>query len=660
MGFRARREEGMGQTIVEKIARRHLMEGPARPLRPGDVVSLRPRHVLTHDNTAAVMQKFTSIGASAVADERQPVFVLDHDIQNRSDDNLAKYASIAAFAADQGIHFYPAGTGIGHQIMVSHGYVTPGALVVASDSHANMYGALGALGTPVVRTDAAAIWATGEFWWQIPRSVQVVLSGRLRPGVTGKDVIIMLCGLYNRGEVLNAAVEFSGPGVATLGISERMTISNMTTEWGALVGWFPVDDTTIRYLRDRAALLGSNGGFDRFSEQEMADWESDPPLPDRDAGYAARIELDLDRVVPHVSGPDSVQVMHSVAELEREFVRVDKAYIVSCVNSRLEDLEAAADVLDGRSVADGVELYVAAASAEVQAAAEASGSWDRLLAAGARPLPPGCGPCIGLGEGLLEAGEVGISATNRNFKGRMGSRDARAYLASPEVVAESAASGYIRGPTRLSDGPLEYRFVRLNGASDVEETVQIMDGFPERVRGRLVLVPQDNLNTDGIYGKDWTYREGMSREEMAEVVMRNYDPEFSARISSGDVLVGGFNFGTGSSREQAATALQAAGIPLVIAGSFSQTYLRNAFNNGLLCVECPALVQRLREVHEAEIGSGTRTLIPGAAIDVDFARGVLIWEGENFRFPAPGSVPQGLVVAGGIENQIRTRLGLDG
>ena len=650
----------MGQTIVEKIARRHLMEGPARPLRPGDVVSLRPRHVLTHDNTAAVMQKFTSIGASRVADERQPVFVLDHDIQNRSDDNLAKYASIEAFAAEQGIHFYPAGTGIGHQIMMSHGYVTPGALVVASDSHANMYGALGALGTPVVRTDAAAIWATGEFWWQIPRSVQVVLSGRLRPGVTGKDVIITLCGLYNRGEVLNAAVEFSGPGVATLGISERMTISNMTTEWGALVGWFPVDDTTIRYLRDRAALLGSNGGFDRFSEQEMADWESDPPVPDRDAGYAARIELDLDRVAPHVSGPDSVQVMRSVAELEREFVRVNKAYIVSCVNSRLEDLEAAAGVLDGRSVAAGVELYVAAASAEVQAAAEASGAWGRLLTAGARPLPPGCGPCIGLGEGLLEAGEVGISATNRNFKGRMGSRDARAYLASPEVVAESAASGYIRGPTRLDDGALEYRFVRLNGAPDTEETVQILDGFPERVRGRLVLVPQDNLNTDGIYGKDWTYREGMSREEMAEVVMRNYDPEFSARISPGDVLVGGFNFGTGSSREQAVTALQAAGIPLVIAGSFSQTYLRNAFNNGLLCVECPALVQRLREVHEAEIGSGTRTLIPGAAIDVDFARGVLVWEGESYRFPAPGSVPQGLVVAGGIEKQIRTRLGLDG
>jgi homoaconitate hydratase len=523
-----------------------------------------------------------------------------------------------------------------------------------------MYGALGALGTPVVRTDAAAIWATGEFWWQIPRSIQVVLSGRLRPGVTGKDVIITLCGLYNRGEVLNAAVEFTGSGVTSLGISERMTISNMTTEWGALVGWFPVDDVTVAYLRRRASLLGSNGGFDRFSEREIADWESDPPAPDRDARYAARIELDLESVIPHVSGPDTVQAMHSVAELEREFVRVNKAYIVSCVNSRLEDLEAAAGVLDGRSVAEGVELYVAAASAEVQAAAVESGAWGTLLAAGARPLPPGCGPCIGLGSGLLEAGEVGISATNRNFKGRMGSRDAKAYLASPEVVAESAASGYIRGPKRLDGAPPEYRFNRLEGAPDEEETVQITSGFPERVRGRLVLVPQDNLNTDGIYGKDWTYREGLSESEMAEVVMRNYDPEFATRIEPGDVLIGGFNFGTGSSREQAATALQAAGIPLVVAGSFSQTYLRNAFNNGLLCIECPALVERLREVHSTEIGAGGRTLIPGSAIDVDFSRGVLEWNGETFRFPALGSVPQGLVVAGGIENQVRARLGLGG
>lgn len=186
----------MPQTIAEKIAQSHLMEGPARPLRAGDVVSLRPRHVMTHDNTAAVMDKFAALGVREIADGSQPVFILDHDIQNTSESNLAKYRRIGEFATRHGVRFYPAGSGIGHQIMVADGYAVPGSLVVASDSHANMYGALGALGTPVVRTDAAAIWATGEFWWQIPRTVQVVLDGKLRAGASGKDVIITLCGLY--------------------------------------------------------------------------------------------------------------------------------------------------------------------------------------------------------------------------------------------------------------------------------------------------------------------------------------------------------------------------------------------------------------------------------------------------------------------------------
>ncbi len=645
----------MDQTIVERIAQTHLMEGPARPLRAGDVVSLRPRHVLTHDNTAAVMKKFSSIGATAVADSDQPVFVLDHDIQNRSEANLDKYRRIADFAEEQGIRFYPAGTGIGHQIMVSHGFVVPGALVVGSDSHSNMYGALGALGTPVVRTDAAAIWATGEFWWQIPRTVKVVLDGRLREGVTGKDVIITLCGLYNQGEVLNAAVEFHGSGVAHLSMDERFSISNMTTEWGALVGWFPVDGVTVDYLRERREALGQLGAFDRFSEAELDEWATDPPAPGSAARYSGIIELDLSQVTPHVSGPDSVQVMRSVADIEAEQVAIQKAYLVSCVNSRLEDLEAAAAVLKGREIADGVEMYVAAASREIQEAAEASGAWDALVGAGARPLPPGCGPCIGLGAGLLEAGEVGISATNRNFKGRMGSRDARAYLASPAVVAASAAAGYIRAPERFEDGAPSYLFQLTEGGAPEEAAVPIVPGFPASHEGRLVFVPQDNLNTDGIYGKDFTYREGMTPEQMAEVVMRNYDPGFAATVREGDVLVGGYNFGTGSSREQAATALQAAGIALVIAGSFSQTYLRNAFNNGFVCIECPALVDRLKQRFQRD---GAPTVVARDHLVVDFGRGTVKLGDEVFTFAPLGAVPQALVVAGGIENQVRARLGL--
>jgi len=645
----------MGQTMVERIAQSHLMEGPARPLRAGDVVSLRPRHVLTHDNTAAVMKKFEAIGASAVADADQPVFVLDHDIQNTSDANLDKYRRIGEFAATHGIRFYPAGTGIGHQIMVSHGFVVPGALVVGSDSHSNMYGALGALGTPVVRTDAAAIWATGEFWWQLPRTVKVLLEGELPEGVTGKDVIITLCGLYNRGEVLNAAVEFHGPGIARLSMDERFSISNMTTEWGALVGWFPIDQVTVAYLRARRDTPGQSGAFDRFSEAELDEWATDPPRPESSARYAGVIELDLSQVTPHVSGPDSVQVMRSVANIEAEKVAIQKAYLVSCVNSRLEDLETAAAVLRNQRVADGVQMYVAAASREVQAAAEESGAWETLVAAGAHTLPPGCGPCIGLGTGLLEPGEVGISATNRNFKGRMGSRDAQAYLASPAVVAASAVAGYIRAPEASVDGAPSYLF-RLNESEEAEAAqVRIEPGFPSSHQGRLLFVPRDNLNTDGIYGKDFTYREGMTPEEMAEVVMRNYDPGFASTVEPGDVLVGGYNFGTGSSREQAATALQAAGITLVIAGSFSQTYLRNAFNNGFVCIECPALVDRLK----LRFADGeSPTVIPGDLLDIDFARGTVALGEEVFTFAPLGSVPQALIIAGGIENQIRARLGV--
>jgi homoaconitate hydratase len=646
----------MGSTVVERLARGHMTAGPDRPLRPGDVVSLRPRHVMTHDNTAAVMKKFKAIGATRFFDPRQPVIALDHDIQNQSPENLSKYREIEAFARAHGLDFYPAGTGIGHQIMVAHGYVVPGSLAVASDSHSNMYGALGALGTPVVRTDAAAIWATGEFWWQIPRSVQVVLHGELRPGVTGKDVIITLCGLYNHDEVLNAAVEFTGPGVQSLSMDARFAISNMTTEWGPLVGWFPVDGTTLRYLRHRKDHLARSSVW-RFSDEDLETWRKDPPHPDPDASYAARIDLDLFDVSPHVSGPDTVQVMRSVADIERDRVAIQKAYLVSCVNSRMEDLEAAAHVIRGKRVAPHVKLYVSAASQEIQEGAEESDAWGALLAAGAVPLPAGCGPCIGLGVGLLEPGEVGISATNRNFKGRMGSREARAYLASPAVVAASAVAGYICGPVPSDGRRPERRYRELAAAAPEAEVTAIQQGFPSRLAGRLVFVSQDNLNTDGIYGKDYTYQEGMTRDAMARVVMENYDPQFAPRVAAGDILVGGWNFGTGSSREQAATALQAKGIPVVVAGSFSQTYLRNAYNNGYPCVECPELVRRLKVAFRDEIARKAPTIIPGDEITIDFTRSIATYRGEEFPFPALGAVPQSLVVAGGIENQVRKKVG---
>ena len=398
-------------------------------------------------------------------------------------------------------------------------------------------------------------------------------------------------------------------------------------------------------------------GIVRFTDKDLANWTAKPPQPDPDAVYAARIVLDLAQVTPHVSGPDTVQVMSSVAEMETQKVAIQKAYLLSCVNSRIEDLAAAADVLQGKKVANGVKLYLGAASKWVQDEAERRGIWKILLDAGAHPLPAGCGPCIGLGVGLLEPGEVGISATNRNFKGRMGSRDAKCYLASPEVVAASALAGYIRGPYKMEDRTAARTYEDFPTTTESEK-VEILPGFPERVQGRLVFLPVDNVNTDAIYGKEYTYRDDVPLETMAKVAMANYDPQFSARTRAGDVIVSGFNFGTGSSREQAVTCLKAKGIPLVIAASFSQTYLRNAYNNGFLCIEVPELVKELRQQFAKEVAAKEKTIIPGGEIDIDFTSGVIGWGGELFTFPPLGSVPQSLVIAQGVENLVAKRLGL--
>jgi len=650
----------MPQTSIEKIVQRYAV-GASGEVRSGDIVAIRPKHVMTHDNTGAVIPKFQSIGATRVRDPKQPVFGMDHDIQNTTPENLAKYAKIEKFASDHGIDYYPPGRGIAHQVMIEEGYVTPGSLVVGSDSHSNIYGAAAAVGTPVVRTDAAAIWATGETWWQVPDVVKVNLTGELRDGAVGKDVIIALCGHFNNDEVLNCVIEFVGPGVETLSMDERLTISNMTTEWGALAGMFPFDETLLKFLLSRAGVFASRKAPRYTADDVNAWWESKNEwAPDADAYYAKELTLDLSKVAPHVSGPDTVKDMTSVSEMESREVRINKAYLMSCVNARESDFAAAARVFakdGGRRVAEGVEFYVAAASSEVEQKAKASGDWDVLMNAGAKALPPGCGACIGLGTGLLEAGEVGISATNRNFKGRMGSRDAQCYLASPAVVAESAIRGIIASPMELTgdDDKLGGCEVKPRPAAGGGKT-QIIDGFPARMEGRCLFLPQDNLNTDGIYGKDVTYRDDITLEQQGQYAMLNYDPKFQEIAKPGDIIVGGANFGTGSSREQAATALASFGIRLVIAETFSATYTRNAFNNGFICIVCPDLVAALREMN-----SGSEALtIPGETLVVNFEDSEITLGDQTFRFPALGPAAQELVAAGGSENVVKKKLAATG
>lgn len=624
--------------MTEKIVQRYAVGLPEGKLvQSGDYISLAPEYRMTHDNSWPIILRYMSMGATQIHRPQQLVMALDHDVQNISESNLKKYRQIEAFAKQHGIHFYPAGRGIGHQIMVEEGYAWPNTLAVASDSHANMYGGVACLSTALVRSDASSIFATGRTWWKIPPIAKMTLTGSLPPGATGKDVIVALCGLLNQDQVLNHAIEFTGSDEAmqSLTIDDRLTIANMTTEWGSNTALFPMDAVLRRWLEEKIARAAQNPELPsttgRLSKQRLEASFSNILRADPGARYAKRFYLNLSTVAPYVSGPNSVKVATPLHELPT--ISIDKAYLVSCTNSRASDLAAAAQVFrraadKGQTprVAEGVQLYMAAASQVEQWEAETRGDWQTLLAAGAQPLPAGCATCIGLGVGLLEEGEVGISASNRNFKGRMGSVDAHAYLASPAVVAASALHGRI---TSHCENPYSWMGVecgegdgtaeqdhrapmettldgfasQLDGLIETAEheteanpstSVYVHPDFPERITGEILFCDADAINTDGIYPGRLTYQDNTTTKQMAEACMQNYDPTFTSTATAGDILVSGFGFGCGSSREQAATAIAACAIPLVVAGSFSSIFARNSINNALPTLELPELVKRLR------------------------------------------------------------------
>lgn len=555
-----------------------------------------------------------------------------------------------------------------------------------------MYGAVGCVGTPIVRTDAAALWATGKTWWQVPRQVKVEFKGKLPAGISGKDVIIALCSYFNKDEVLNAAIEFTGEGVASLSVDDRLAISNMTTEWGALAGVFPVDTKLLRWYEElidevesrtfpsSSLAIPAPPEHPRLNRRRTSSTAQSPITSDPHSEYSAHLTFDLGSLVPHVSGPNSVKVSTPLPELEKERVAIQKAYLVSCTNSRVSDLASAAAVLRGKKVAPSVEFYVAAASSVVQKESERRGDWDALVAAGAKVLPAGCGPCIGLGTGLLEEGEAGISATNRNYKGRMGSTKAQAYLSSPAIVAASAMKGYICGPNEgtivnVHSPTYSQLDARVQASTAEPSSEELLPSFPSVFEGPLLFVPQDNLNTDGIYPGKYTYQDDITPQRQAQVVMENYDTTFASTVASlkgsltsdehnskrGIVLVSGYNFGTGSSREQAATALKAAGVNLVIAGSFGDIFKRNAINNGLICLECPDIVRNLTQryaqggVRGAGGNNGELTVQPGWYARVKMTDGKLTVTmphgdcDDVYRVGTVGTSVQELWLCGGLE-----------
>lgn len=386
---------------------------------------------LTHDIFAAtVFELLGRLGYDGVFDPDKAVVVIDHLVPAPSAEVAEIHHRIRDHVARLGIRaFYDAGEGICHQLLPERGHVRPGMLIVGTDSHSTTYGALGAGGTGIGTSEMVYAMATGRLWFRVPETIRYVLHGALEEGVTWKDVILLIAGTYGADSAQYKSMEFAGPAVADADMSSRLTVSNMAVEIGAKFGLFPSDDVTDAYLR-----ASGQPGAETFA--------ADP-----DARYELVHEIDLSGLVPQVALPHEVDRVTPVTEAEG--TSIQQAFIGSCTNGRIDDLRAAAAVLEGRRIAPGVRLIVAPASRGVLKEALESGILTTLVEAGASVITPGCGPCFGGHSGLLAPGERCISTSNRNFPGRMGSPGAEIYLASPATVAASAVAGTITDPRTL-------------------------------------------------------------------------------------------------------------------------------------------------------------------------------------------------------------------
>ncbi len=419
----------MGKTFAEKVLAR---KSGQEDVIPGQIVIVRPDHLLTHDNTAAIIGK---IGAElrefGVARKEMPVIVLDHVTPAASEKTATNHKNIREFVDRYGIaNFYDVGTGICHQVVMEKGHAKPASIIVGSDSHTCSYGALGVFSTGIDRTEAAALLLRGETWLRVPETIKVELKGRFQPGVTAKDLVLTIIGDIGADGASYQAVEFHG-NVAALSIEDRITVANMGIEMGAKVAVFPVDRLTRDYLESVGV---SESDYDAL-------W-ADP-----DANYIRVLEYDLAAIEPVLAFPHTVDNVKPLAE--GNGLVFQQLLLGTCTNGRLGDLETAADILDGHSVAPGIRLLVLPASRQIFDQALEKGVIARLSRAGAVILPPGCGPCLGAHQGVLAPGERCLSTANRNFKGRMGCKAAEIYLASAATVAATAVAGTLSDPREL-------------------------------------------------------------------------------------------------------------------------------------------------------------------------------------------------------------------
>lgn len=569
----------MGLTLTEKVLKAHLVEGE---MIKGNEIGIRIDQTLTQDSTGTMAYlQFEAMGIDQARTKRSVAYI-DHNMLQQGFENADDHKYIQTVTHKHGIYFSKPGNGICHQVHVER-FGVPGQTLLGSDSHTPTGGGIGMIAIGAGGLDVAVAMGGGTYYITMPKVVNVELVGKLKPFVSAKDIILeVLRRLSVKGGV-GKVIEYTGEGIKYLTVPERATITNMGAELGATTSIFPSDEVTYAFLKAQSR------------EEDFT-----PLMPDTDAVYDEKLVINLDELEPLVACPHSPDNVKPVGEVEGQ--KVDQVAIGSCTNGSYLDLMRVAKILKGKTVHKDVSLVISPGSKQVLTMLAKNGALADLVSAGARILESGCGPCIGMGQAPA-TDAISLRTFNRNFKGRCGTTSAGVYLVSPETAAASALTGVLTSPLNVKDVDLTVEMPETFVANDnmviapstVPSEVEVVRGpnikpFPlnkvlETCEGKVLIKVEDNITTDHIMPSNASLLPFRSNVPyLAKFCLAPCDPEFPERAvaSGGGIIVGGDNYGQGSSREHAALAPLQLGIRAVITKSFARIHKANLINSGIL------------------------------------------------------------------------------
>jgi homoaconitate hydratase family protein/3-isopropylmalate dehydratase small subunit len=555
----------MAMTLLEKILSSH---SKYEVVHPGQIVDIEIDSRVARDFGGANVVKNLNDFGLTVKDPEKTFFTFDCNPTGSDQKYAVNQHACRLFAREHGIKVYDIDAGIGTHILIDKGYVYPGSTVVSTDSHANILGAIGAFGQGMGDMDIAAAWHNGKVWFKVPSSVKINFEGKVPDNVSSKDIILNLLKIFGANSLLGYSIEIYGPSVDNLDLDDRITISSMATEMGAIIILFPPTKAIIDYC------------------STLSKTKFEPFYADDNANYEKTFTIDVTAFKPMASRPGEPHNTVNVSEVSG--VKIDSAFIGSCTNGRMNDMRKAADILKIRKVAPGVVLKIVPATDEIWKQCLNEGLIDIFKKAGALVSNAGCAGCAAGQVGQNGLGEITISTGNRNFSGKQGKGNM--YLASPEVVAASAVAGCITTSDNIPEKP--FLFERPGSAPDAKTNDKPIKKLHEKItviEGRVWLIPKDNIDTDMIFHN--RYLAITDVNEMGQFTFDNLKgfEDFSKKAKNGDIIISGKNFGSGSSRQQAVDCFSALGIQAIIAESFGAIYERNAINAAFPIIICKEL-----------------------------------------------------------------------